>query len=200
MGESVNAKFSGNTFLIVFSDLDGTLLDHNTYGWQEAQPALNLCKKHHVPIVLVSSKTRAEMEFLRSKFSISAPFVSENGGGIFFQSDSFKEPPTGASFDKGLWKWSLGLSYAHLVTGLQEIRDELRWNIKGFSDMGIEEISLLTGLDPKISRLAAMREFDEPFLVLKKQAVDENALRKAADKKGAYCHIWRKVLSSSGKK
>ena len=184
MGESVNAKFSGNTFLIVFSDLDGTLLDHNTYGWQEAQPALNLCKKHHVPIVLVSSKTRAEMEFLRSKLSISAPFVSENGGGIFFPSDSFKEPPTGASFDKGLWKWSLGLSYAHLVTGLQEIRDELRWNIKGFSDMGIEEISLLTGLDHKISRLAAMREFDEPFLVLKKQAVDENALHKAADKRG----------------
>jgi mannosyl-3-phosphoglycerate phosphatase len=184
MGESVNAKFSGNKFLIVFSDLDGTLLDHNTYGWQEAQPALNLCKKHHVPIVLVSSKTRAEMEFLRGKLSISAPFVSENGGGIFFQSDNFTQPPTGASFDKGLWKWSLGLSYAHLVRGLQEIRDELRWDIKGFSDMGIEEISQLTGLDPKTSRLAAMREFDEPFIVLKKQAIDENTLHKAANKRG----------------
>ena len=184
IGASVTAKFSSTTFFIIFSDLDGTLLDHNTYGWQEAQPALNLCKKLHVPVVLVSSKTRAEMEFLRGKLSISAPFVSENGGGIFFPSDSFKEPPAGASFDKGLWKWSLGLSYAHLVRGLQEIRDELRWNIKGFSDMGIEEISQLTGLDHKSSRLAAMREFDEPFLVLKKQAIDENALHKAADKRG----------------
>jgi mannosyl-3-phosphoglycerate phosphatase len=184
MGEGVTAKFSDNTFFIIFSDLDGTLLDHNTYGWQAAQPALNLCKKRHVPIVLVSSKTRAEMELLRSKLSISAPFVSENGGGIFFPSDSFKEPPTEASYDKGLWKWSLGLSYGHLIRGLKEIRDELRWEIKGFSDMEIEEISQLTGLDPKISRLAAMREFDEPFLILKKQPINENALQKAADKRG----------------
>ncbi len=184
MGESVTAKAPSTTFFIIFSDLDGTLLDHDTYGWQEAQPALNLCKKLHVPIVLVSSKTRAEMEFLRGKLSISAPFVSENGGGIFFPSDRSKGPPAGASFDNGLWKWSFGLSYAHLVRGLKEIRDELRWNIKGFSDMDIEEISQLTGLDHKISRLAAMREFDEPFLVINKQAVDENALHKAAGKRG----------------
>ena len=184
MGENVPATVSRTAFFIIFSDLDGTLLDHNTYGWQEAQPALNLCKNRHVPIVLVSSKTRAEMEFLRGKLSISAPFVSENGGGIFFQSDSFKEVPAGASFDKGLWKWSLGLAYPHLIRGLRGIRDELRWDIKGFSDMDIDEISRLTGLDPKSSRLAAMREFDEPFIVLKKQPVDENALHKAADKRG----------------
>jgi mannosyl-3-phosphoglycerate phosphatase len=184
MGESFPATVSRTAFFIIFSDLDGTLLDHNTYGWQDAQPALNLCKNRHVPIVLVSSKTRAEMEFLRGKLSISAPFVSENGGGIFFQSDSFKELPAGASFDKGLWKWSLGLAYPHLIRGLRGIRDELRWDIKGFSDMDIDEISRRTGLDPKSSRLAAMREFDEPFMVLKKQPVDENALHKAADKRG----------------
>ena len=184
MGESVPATVSRTAFFIIFSDLDGTLLDHNTYGWQEAKPALNLCKKRHVPVVLVSSKTRAEMESLRAKLSVSAPFVSENGGGIFFQSDSFKEVPAGASFDKGLWKWSLGLAYPHLIRGLRGIRDELRWDIKGFSDMDIDEISRLTGLDPKTSRLATMREFDEPFIVLKKQPVDENALHNAADKRG----------------
>ena len=69
---------------VVFTDLDGTLLDHDTYGWEEARPALERCKRLFIPIVLVSSKTRAEMDHLRVKLSISSPFISENGGGIFF--------------------------------------------------------------------------------------------------------------------
>lgn len=45
---------------ILFTDLDGTLLDHESYEWKEAKPALDLCKERRVPIILVSSKTRAE--------------------------------------------------------------------------------------------------------------------------------------------
>jgi len=54
-------------FFLVFTDLDGTLLDHNTYGWEEAIPALELCRTRGVPVILVSSKTRAEMAALRCK-------------------------------------------------------------------------------------------------------------------------------------
>ena len=184
MGRSSTTRISGTPFFIIFSDLDGTLLDQDSYGWEEAQPALNLCKRLQVPVILASSKTRAEIEFLRRKLSISAPFISENGGGIFFPDKSFEKPLPGASFDNGLWKWSSGLSYAHLVRSLQEIRDELEWDIKGFSDMNIEEISELTGLDQKTSRLAAMREFDEPFIAVQKEILDKNALHSAAAKRG----------------
>ena len=52
-------------FYVIFTDLDGTLLDHDTYEWKEAEPALDLCKKLGVPVVFVSSKTRAEIEVLR---------------------------------------------------------------------------------------------------------------------------------------
>ena len=184
MGRSSTTRIPGTPFFIIFSDLDGTLLDQDSYRWKEAQPALDLCKRLQVPIILASSKTRAEIEFLRRKLSISAPFISENGGGIFFPAKSFEKPPPGASFDKGLWKWSSGLSYAHLTRSLQEIGNELEWDIKGFSDMNIEEISELTGLDQKTSRLAAMREFDEPFIAVQKKMVDKNALHKAAAKRG----------------
>ena len=46
---------------IIFSDLDGTLLDHHTYSFENAQPALDLVKKNNIPLILVSSKTRMEM-------------------------------------------------------------------------------------------------------------------------------------------
>jgi mannosyl-3-phosphoglycerate phosphatase len=184
MDKSVTSGTSDASYLLIFTDLDGTLLDADTYGWKEALPALDQCRRRGIPVVLVSSKTRAEMESLHRKLRLSAPFISENGGGIFFSSGSIMEPPAKAVFDNGLWKWSLGVPYAHLIKGLREIRNELGWNLKGFSDMSIEEISCLTGLDEDTSRLAVMREFDEPFVASVGQAVDWKVLSGAAAKRG----------------
>jgi mannosyl-3-phosphoglycerate phosphatase len=169
--------------IVVFTDLDGTLLDHDTYGWDDAVPALDRCKRLFIPIVLVSSKTRAEMDQLRVKLSINAPFISENGGGIFFPVDTTELPPD-AFLDGDLWKWSFGLPYADLIRELDGIRGELGWDIKGFSDMTIDDISDLTGLDKRSARLAAMREFDEPFIILDQDPVDRESLRKAAAQRG----------------
>ena len=76
---------------LVFTDLDGTLLDHHTYSWKEALPALERCRKKSVPVVLVSSKTRAEMAVLHQELKLSAPFVSENGGGVFFPKKNLQD-------------------------------------------------------------------------------------------------------------
>lgn len=195
MGVSPISGVPDTPFLIVFTDLDGTLLDYTTYGWEEALPALHMCKRLEIPVVLVSSKTRAEMDLLRHHMSISAPFISENGGGIYFPREAFKEPPEGAIVapelevqkgkgGKGLWQWPLGLPHAYLVRELQGVREELGWEIRGFSDMNIEEISYLTGLDKEGARLAAMREFDEPFVILEQQEPDGEALSRALSKRG----------------
>ena len=184
---------------IGFTDLDGTLLDHDSYGWEEALPALELCKELCVPVVLVSSKTRAEMDLLRRKLSMAAPFVSENGGGIFFPREGTEYPPPGAIFDKGMWKWSLGLPYGHLVGELKDIRDELGWDLKGFSDMSIEEISHLTGLDHDASRLAAMREYDEPFLIIDKQGFDKNLLLRVVARRGLTVAVGGRFYHLHGK-
>lgn len=175
---------SSDPFFVIFTDLDGTLLDHDTYSWKKALPALDLCKQLQVPVIPVSSKTRAEIDLLCRNLQISGPFISENGGGIFFKEEALKELPPGVVFDHGLWKLSLGLPYTRIIRGLQEIRDELGWDIRGFSDMDVEEISRLTGLDTDAAHLASMREFDEPFIVLEDRPVDESVLLEAAAKRG----------------
>ncbi len=171
-------------FVVIFTDLDGTLLDHQTYEWEEAKPALNLCKQLQVPVILVSSKTRAEMVVLRHELGLTSPFISENGGGIFFPKEESHPVPPNTVLEDGLWKWSLGLPYHSLVKALQEIRNELGWKIRGFSDMSLEEISDLTGLDLASSRLASLREYDEPFILLDKEQRDPDALYDAAKKRG----------------
>jgi len=41
------------SLIVIFTDLDGTLLDHDSYSWEEAVPALERCKGLRVPVILV---------------------------------------------------------------------------------------------------------------------------------------------------
>ena len=71
--------------LLIFSDLDATLLDHNTYSFKEALPALQLIKQKKIPLILSSSKTYQEMIYIRKKLDNNDPFIYENGSGIYFK-------------------------------------------------------------------------------------------------------------------
>ncbi|MGD8230326.1 MAG: HAD-IIB family hydrolase [Desulfobacteraceae bacterium] len=171
-------------FVVIFTDLDGSLLDQRTYKWEEAKPALNRCKRLQVPLILVSSKTRAEIDVLRQELGLTSPFISENGGGIFFPEEGAHPVPPDTVLEHGLWKWSLGLPYHSLVQALREIRDELGWKIRGFSDMSLEEISGLTGLNLESTRLASLREYDEPFVLVEEGEKDPDVLYDAAKQRG----------------
>ena len=171
-------------FIIIFTDLDGTLLDHNSYGWQKAEPALRLCRERRIPLIPVSSKTRAEIRALQQELGLSSPFISENGGGIFFPKEGEYPHPSDAILSHGVRKWSMGPAYGFLVKALKEIRDELGWKIRGFSEMTPEEISSITGLGLASARLASQREYDEPFVLMEEGGCDMDALNHAASKKG----------------
>jgi mannosyl-3-phosphoglycerate phosphatase len=171
-------------YYVIFTDLDGALLDHDTYSWTEASEALSLCRQKAVPVVMASSKTGAEMAILTEEMALSAPLISENGGGIFVPEKVFDHLPDGGIYQAGFWKYPLGTPYAALVSALRLIRAELGWDIRGFSDMDEDDISRLTGLRPREARLAAQRDFDEPFLVFDPAEHDVESLVRAARKRG----------------
>lgn len=68
---------------VIFSDLDGTLLDSQAYSFQAAEPALLPLRKQGTPLVLCTSTTRAEVKVLRDRLHIRHPFTVENGGTIY---------------------------------------------------------------------------------------------------------------------
>jgi mannosyl-3-phosphoglycerate phosphatase len=151
--------------LIIFSDLDGTLLDRTTYSSEGAEPALRLLKESGIPLVLASSKTRPEVEVQRRKVGLDSPFIVENGGAVFvpreYFSFSFSWDREGGDY----FVLELGSPYAAIVEALRVIRKETGIRIKGFSDLSEEEVSRLCGLSPREAGFAKAREFDEPFLV-----------------------------------
>jgi len=77
---------------IIFTDLDGTLLDRETYTFEPALPALRILQEKGIPLILSSSKTRAEIELYRKRLENDHPFVSENGGQCSFPRAIFPFP------------------------------------------------------------------------------------------------------------
>ncbi|MDP2876998.1 MAG: HAD-IIB family hydrolase, partial [Holophaga sp.] len=67
------------SFQILFTDLDGTLLDESTYAFEPALPAIRALQERGIPIVFCTSKTFAETVALQEVLGITDPFIVENG-------------------------------------------------------------------------------------------------------------------------
>ncbi len=163
---------------LVFTDLDGTLIDHDTYSWKPAEGAIRLLKGRCVPIVPCTSKTRAEIEFYRKRIGLEDPFISENGGAIFIPRDYFDFE---LDYDREEGKHrviELGTPYREIRCALDEMRSF--GDIVGFGDMSAEEVARDTGLSLEEARMAKQREYDEAF----KFSGDEGGLKKAIEKAG----------------
>lgn len=135
--------------LLVFSDLDGTLLDHHSYDWSPAKPTLDRVTALGGGVVLASSKTGAEIAVLRDEMGLADwPAIVENGAGLL-------EP--GASPDAGG-------DYAKLRETLGALPKALRRYFRGFGDMSTADIADVTGLHNDAARRAGARAFSEPGL------------------------------------
>lgn len=150
-------KESKNNYLI-FSDLDGTLLDHETYSFDEAKDMLEYIKKNNIPLILVTSKTKEEVIKLQEKLDISYPFIVENGAGIFIPQNNYE-------------LIALGKLYAETLKSFDNYSKE--FDMTGFSKLSVEEIARLTNLPYEKASLAKMRTFSEPFILNDESKLEE---------------------------
>ena len=148
---------------IIFTDLDGTLLDHDTYSYAKAKPALNLVKKKKIPLIICTSKTRVEIERYRKKLGNKHPFISENGGGIFIPKKYFSFRFKSNTEDRYYFIIRLGARYKRLLKVLSSIKK--RYGLICFHDLSVDELAKDTGLSREEARLAKRREFDSAFRI-----------------------------------
>lgn len=155
--------YHGSVKKIIVSDLDGTLLDSRTYSFEAARPALEVLKKEGLPLVLCTSKTRAEVEFWREKLGNSDPFIVENGGAVYIPRDYFPfRAPASVSRDQ-YDVIELGVPYQELVAVLKAAARESGCQVLSFHEMSVAEVCLRSHLPVEQAVLAKQREYDEPF-------------------------------------
>jgi len=162
---------------IIFTDLDGTLLNHNDYSFEESKEALKKVLHQNIPLVFVTSKTKIEVEMLQKRIGIKEPFIIENGAAIFI-------PRTYKAYDfsfldefENYYILQLGLTYKQILTFYN--RYKKAFTMLGFSDMSENDIIKYTKLTVENVRLSKQRDFTEPF-ILKDESVLPNLQNLAA--------------------
>jgi mannosyl-3-phosphoglycerate phosphatase len=169
--------------LALFTDLDGTLLDATTYRYGVTRSALDRLREYTVPVVICTSKTKAEVEPLRKEIGNQDPFIVENGGALYIPDGYFKAPLTGSTGRDGYRVIELGFAYPRVRKALRRIEKMVGATLIGFGDMTVEDIVRVTGLARPDAERARQREYDEPFLV-EGSPLSLEGVRKAARQLG----------------
>jgi len=149
---------------VVFTDLDGTLLDSVTYSYEESLTEINRLKQKDIPIIFCSAKTRAEQEVYRRRMGVFHPFIVENGGAIFIPQGYFPFLFEHHKVVGGLLVIELGTSYEEVRKSLDKIRKDGNFHFRSFGDMSAEEVAEMTGLNVELAKLAKQREYDETVM------------------------------------
>ena len=168
--------------VVVFTDLDGTLLDHRSYSFRMALPALDLLSRRRIPVVPVSSKTAAEIRLWMKQLNLHGPFICENGGGIIIPQGYFHREPEGAVRDNDDLLVSLGKDIGTVRSDLGSLALEWDVNARGLGEMTPAEVSELTGLKGDELKLSMDRRYDEPFTADPDPGLE--AMREAASNRG----------------
>lgn len=136
--------------IIIFTDLDGTLLDHETYSYEAATEALDKLRQREIPLILASSKTAAEIAPLQKAIGFQhCEAIVENGAGTL-------EPYSAQTHSDEI--------YQNIISTINSLGADLRAQFQGFSDWSAAEISEQTGLSVKAAEKAKLRQFSEPGL------------------------------------
>lgn len=148
---------------IIFTDLDGTLLNAQTYSFAEALPAIQYLKLQGIPIIPCTSKTHKEVIALRKKLGINDPFIVENGSAVFIPRKYFQKAVSSKTMDD-YEVIVAGKEHAQILECFHQVRKTFKLNIRGFTEMDVEEIARLTGLNLNDAAIAQKRFFSEPMV------------------------------------
>ena len=146
---------------LLFTDIDGTLVAHDTYDAGPAVESVAKLQRAGIPVVLCSAKTRAEQEAIRVQLHLDDPYIVENGAGVIFPVD-FPGSRVGEGEQELV---TFGLTYREVREGLELAAAEAGVAVKGFGDLSVEEVSNLTGLTLAGAAKARTREFTETFVL-----------------------------------
>ncbi|HFK4577733.1 TPA: mannosyl-3-phosphoglycerate phosphatase-related protein [Citrobacter sedlakii] len=140
-----------NDPVLVFTDLDGTLLDNQTYDWQPAAGWLARLREHEIPVILCSSKTAAEMLYIQKSLNLHGlPLIAENGAVIEYDSRWQTESDSP--------RLMRGVPHDEVSAVLNKLREKGQYKFTTFDDVDEATISEWTGLPHAQASLSRLHE------------------------------------------
>lgn len=147
---------------LVFTDLDGTLLDHHTYQTYQANKMIGTLNANKIPIIPNSSKTLQEIVSIRQQLGLDTPFIIENGAAVYIPINYFKSQPEGTHLENNFWVKPFCQKKAHWLSLLKTGAAKFNHDFQGFSQLSDAQLGKLTGLSTAQAAMAKLRQYGEP--------------------------------------
>ena len=151
---------------VVFTAVEDAVLDRATRSFERAAEALDLLRGEGIPLILCSSRTRAELELFQQDLRIRAPFVCEDGGAIFIPRKYFSFPLSEAVAVGGYQVIELSAPYAELAEALRQAARREQVPVVGFDELSVDAVATEHKISLLEARLAKLRDYSEPFRIL----------------------------------
>jgi D-glycerate 3-kinase len=152
--------------LLIFSDMDGSLLNHHDYNFDAAKPLLRSLSQQQIPVIPCTSKTSAELFCLREELESETPFIVENGAAAYIPLGALLEQPQDTVERDGYWVKAFTQPRFHWLSLLLQVAEKYQGCYKSFNEMTLAEIMNATHLDERSAGLASKREYGEPVMWL----------------------------------
>ena len=151
--------------LIIFSDIDGTFINHDSYSYDSIRNFVIKIKDHH-QIIFNSSKTFSEIKKINEDLHLNFPFVVENGACLFFPKNLFNKRFESINFfehenyfgypmvskDKNYW-----------IKKISNLKKKFNFNFDFFNDLQDVQLEKITGLGLDELKDSKNRLFSEPI-------------------------------------
>jgi mannosyl-3-phosphoglycerate phosphatase len=148
---------------IVVSGIGGCLLDPVTGDYDPARPAIAALASLGVPLVLCSSRPRAEVELVSRLFGLGAPMIVENGAALIVPDGHLPNGVPGGRRDGDYHVLQLGPPRAGLREALAEIAAAVAVEVRLVASLPLADRPPSGG--PAWGRRARCYEYTDPFLV-----------------------------------
>lgn len=171
---------------VVFAGIDSLPLGIDE-GHRRLPALLERLAAERIVLIFCSFRTRAEIEGFRQSVGVFHPFICENGAAVFAPRRYFGSDLASARDVAGYDAIEFGLRYDDVVDRIRRTARQLRVEVRGFADMSIEQVAAESGLSLLDARLAKLREYGEPFRLLRADAIAERRMIRLLESSGIWC-------------
>lgn len=146
---------------VIYTDLDGTLLDHDTYSADEARDVLGQLSARNIPVIPATSKTYAEVAEFRTQMALDSAFIVENGAAIYVPMNLNIRCPMGSKIFEDFWVREFGVRRQALCDVIEALDMNSEFDFKSLNEMRPSEVAAITGLDIESAKRAQLRLYSE---------------------------------------
>lgn len=159
--------------LIIFTGIDEVFAATASAEVKAIADVLQDLQRQNIPLIPVTSKTRAEVADWLQKFNFISPMIVEGGSGIFIPQSEHRFATEATNTIEHDHLHQLGCSYTEARAALKAVQEEITKILRGFGDMDEEQIQSLIGGSKEAARKAKAREFSEYFLTPSRLEIEQ---------------------------